>query len=83
MHGPHQGQAGWEHHRYRGPVDRHLALRERPAQHFEHMASGLWQLIQKENAVVHRHIPPGMGTYPPPISPTSGMLWWGCDTAGW
>jgi hypothetical protein len=35
----------------------------------------LRQFIQKENAAVRQGTSPGRGRWPPPITPTSAMVW--------
>ena len=47
---------------------------ERLAQHRQHVAAALRQLIQEEHAVVRQRHFPGLGTWPPPIRPTSEMV---------
>jgi len=47
---------------------------ERLAHDREHMTATLGPFIQEEDAVGASDTSPGIGTWPPPISPTSEMV---------
>jgi hypothetical protein len=60
-----------------GRLSRYDALLLRLAPDLEDMAVELGPCIQEEHAVVGSDTSPGIGTWPPPISPASEMVWWG------
>jgi hypothetical protein len=55
----------------------HETLLQWLAQHLQHAASELRPFIQKRIPWCARDTSPGIGTWPPPISPASEMVWWG------
>jgi hypothetical protein len=59
----------------------HDTLLRRLPQHFEHLACAIGPLIEAEEAVGRPRYLPGHRHLPPPISPTSEIVWWGRDTA--
>jgi hypothetical protein len=54
---------------------------ERLAQHFEHVPSGLRQLIQTEHPMVRQQYLPRSRYLSPTDQPASGIVW--CDTQNW
>jgi hypothetical protein len=52
-------------------------LLERLAEHLEHMAAKFGEFIQKQHAVVGQGHVTHIGTWQPPISPASEMVWSG------
>ena len=61
----------------RAIVCRRLPPRAVGRQHLQDMAAELGEFIQQEHAMVGQRHLAGIGTWPPPISPASEMVWWG------
>jgi hypothetical protein len=53
--------------------------RDRLAQHLQDVASELRPFIEKEHAVMSQRHLASIGMWPPPISSTSEIAWWGRD----
>jgi hypothetical protein len=63
--------------RMRGKLHAYDTLLAGLARDLHDMAAELRQFIQAEHAMVASDPSPGIGTWPPPISPASEMVWWG------
>jgi hypothetical protein len=83
MHGSQKESGGMFAECFQRTCDCHYTLLERLPPNLQDVAAARRPVIQAEHAVVREDTPPGVVTWPPPISPASKRVWRAAASAVW